>query len=358
MADDIVIPPSEFALGLALAVISSSDAPLLLLDERLEIVVASRSFCRAFGLKPVTVVGQTMAELGAGEWDVPQLDALLKATASGFAEVEAYEMNLQRVDRSPRRLVVNAHKLDYQDKSEVRILLSVLDVTDARRSEKQKDELLREKAILLQELQHRVANSLQIIASVLMQSARKVQSDESRGDLRDAHHRVTSVAALEQQLATSQIGDVQLKRYLTNLCGSIAASMIHDHEALVLAVDVDDSVVEADRSISLGLVVTELVINCLKHAYPGQQGGRITVSYQTQGPDWSLTVADDGVGMPNASAISQAGLGSSIVKALAAQLGAEITVSEAKPGTIVTLASLGADNAAGPSTPEPVGAAV
>ncbi|HEV2555105.1 MAG TPA: histidine kinase dimerization/phosphoacceptor domain -containing protein [Bosea sp. (in: a-proteobacteria)] len=358
MAGEIDPPASEVALGLALAVISSSDAPLLLLNERLEIVVASRSFCRAFALKPTTVVGQTMAELGAGEWDVPQLDSLLKATASGFAEVEAYEMNLQRVDRNPRRLVVNAHKLDYQERGEVRILLSVLDVTDARRSEKQKDELLREKAILLQELQHRVANSLQIIASVLMQSARKVQSDESRGHLRDAHHRVMSVAALQQQLATSQVGDVPLKPYLTSLCRSIGASMIHDHEALALEVEVDDSVVGADRSISIGLVVTELVINALKHAYPGQRGGRILVSYAASGANWTLTVADDGVGMPKEAEDAKAGLGTSIVKALAAQLGAEITVIEGKPGTIVTLASLAADDASGPSTPEPVGAAV
>lgn len=354
MAHPILSSPSELALGLALAVISSSDAPLLLLNDRLEIIVASRSFCRVFSLNPANVVGQKMAELGAGEWDVPQLESLLKATASGFAEVEAYEMNLHRVDRSPRRLIVNAHKLDYQNKDDVRLLLSVLDVTEARRSEKQKDELLREKAILLQELQHRVANSLQIIASVLMQSARKVQSDETRGHLQDAHHRVMSVAALQQQLATSQIGDVKLKPYLINLCGSIGASMIHDRDALALDVDVDESVVPADRSVSIGLVVTELVINALKHAFPGQRGGRITVSYMTVDSDWTLIVADDGVGMPTAAEDAKAGLGTSIVKALAGQLGAEITVTGASPGTIVTLAHVAEVDFRGQPMPEPV----
>lgn len=354
MADPTLSSPPELALGLALAVISSSDAPLLLLNERLEIIVASRSFCRVFSLNPSNVVGQKMADLGAGEWDVPQLESLLKATASGYAEVEAYEMNLQRVDRSPRRLVVNAHKLSYESTDDVRVLLSVLDVTDARRSEKQKDELLREKAILLQELQHRVANSLQIIASVLMQSARKVQSDETRGHLQDAHHRVMSVAALQQQLATSQIGDVELKPYLTNLCGSIGASMIRDRDVLSLDVDVDESVVQADKSISLGLVVTELVINALKHAYPGQRGGRITVSYKAAGSGWSLAVADDGVGMPTAAEDAKAGLGTSIVKALAGQLGAEITVTEARPGTLVTLSYAAESDSKGQLTPAPV----
>ena len=76
-----------------------------------------------------------------------------------------------------RCLVINAHKLDYFDADNVRLVLSAADVTDARISDKLKDDLLREKAILLQELQHRVANSLQIIASVLMQSARRVRSE-------------------------------------------------------------------------------------------------------------------------------------------------------------------------------------
>ena len=146
-------------------------------------------------------------------------------------------MDLKRPGREPRRLVITAHQLDYGDAANVRLLLAVSDVTDARLAEQLKDDLLREKAILLQELQHRVANSLQIIASVLMQSARRVQSDETRGHLHDAHSRVMSVAALQQQLAASRLGDVELRAYFTELCESIGASMIRDHDKLSLTVD-------------------------------------------------------------------------------------------------------------------------
>jgi two-component sensor histidine kinase len=330
-------PTPPLALGLALSVISTSDAPLLLLDGDLAILVASRSFCRAFQCDPTTVAGQPMATIGAGEWNVPQLDSLLRATAAGFAEVEAYEMTLQQGADNPRRLVINAHKLDDAEGGEVRLLLSVADVTDARRSEKQKDDLLREKAILLQELQHRVANSLQIIASILMQSARRVQSEETRGHLQNAHSRVMSIAALQQQLATSQLGRVALRAYLTNLCRSIAASMIPDPALLSLETEIDDSTVEADVSISLGLIVTELVINSLKHAYPDERGGKIRVGYHASETEWALNVSDDGVGMPSASPDTKGGLGTSIVKALAQQLEAEIIVFDAKPGTVVTV---------------------
>ncbi|WP_281409849.1 histidine kinase dimerization/phosphoacceptor domain -containing protein [Methylobacterium sp. BTF04] len=90
-------------------------------------------------------------------------------------------MDLDRPGRGVRRLVLKAQKLEYRDPENVRLLITVADVTDARAAEKLKDDLVREKAVLLQEVQHRVANSLQIIASVLMQSARTVNSDESSG---------------------------------------------------------------------------------------------------------------------------------------------------------------------------------
>ncbi|MDZ4320682.1 MAG: sensor histidine kinase [Phenylobacterium sp.] len=114
--------------------------------------------------------------------------------------------------------------------------------------------------------------------------------------------------------------------------------MIRDHDQLVLEVKADDSTSEADVSVSLGLIVTELVINCLKHAFPGGRLGKIEVGYESQGPNWTLSVADNGVGMPKDAASSTPGLGTSIVDALANQLDATVIVAEAHPGTIVSVA--------------------
>jgi two-component sensor histidine kinase len=233
---------------------------------------------------------------------------------------------------------LNAQKLDYGNGESVRLLLAVSDVTDARIAEKLKDDMLKEKAILLQELQHRVANSLQIIASVLMQSARKVQSDESRGHLYDAHQRVMSVAALQQQLAASKTGDVELRPYFSALCDSIGASMIRDHNQISLDVTVDESTTSADVSVSLGLIVTELVINALKHAFPGDRNGKITVDYCSNGPNWTLSVTDNGVGMAPGAISVKRGLGTNIIEALAKQLRAAIKVEDTDPGTAVYIA--------------------
>jgi two-component sensor histidine kinase len=330
-------PHSDPGLNLALAVVASSTAPLLLLDGELTVVAASDSFCRSFHVGLGEIEGQEIFHLGDGEWNAKRLRSLLTATLSGNASVEAYEMDLVVAGVEPRRLVLNAQKLVYGRDAPVRLLLAVADVTDARLAEKLKDDLVREKAILLQEVQHRVANSLQIIASVILQSPRKVQSDETRIYLHDAHNRVMSVAALQQQLAASRLGEVELRPYFTQLCQSIGASMIHDRDAVLLDVEADDSAVNADVSVSLGLIVTELVINCLKHAFPEHRTGRIVVGYQTHGPNWTLSVSDDGIGMPKDASDAPAGLGTSIVEALSRQLRARVQITSAHPGAVVSV---------------------
>jgi len=329
----------DTGLDLALAVVGSSTAPMVLLGEHLQVTAASGSFFSAFHIDPENAIGRPLFDLGSGEWNVPQLRSLLKATARGIAQIDAYEMDLKGDRPAPRRLVLNAKKLDYGDLRPPRVLLSIADVTDARLAEKLKDDLLREKAILLQEIQHRVANSLQIIASVILQSTRRAQSEETRSYLRDAHNRVMSVATLQQQLARSRIGDVELRAYFDSLCESIGASMIRDHKQLTLTVNADESAVHADISVSLGLVVTELVINALKHAFPGGRPGTIEVGYHAAGPDWTLSVKDDGVGMPTDAASATPGLGTSIVSALAHQLHADVLTADANPGTVVSLVS-------------------
>ena len=167
--------------------LASSNAPLLLLDRDLNVIAASTSFGRAFQIDPAAVAGRQPFALGTGEWDVPQLRSLLGAAASGQADVEACEMDLDREGRPSRRLVLNAQQLDCAEEGGVRLLLTVSDVTDARIAAKLKDDQLhdsdsrlQEKTILVQEVQHRIANSLQIVASMLLLSARKVQSPENR----------------------------------------------------------------------------------------------------------------------------------------------------------------------------------
>ncbi|MDP8997641.1 MAG: ATP-binding protein [Pseudomonadota bacterium] len=324
-------------MTLVLAVVAASKEPLVLLDGKLAVIAASASFCVAFHLDPAKIHGRHISELGEGEWNVPQLIVLLEATASDAAEVHAYELSLVRPGQATRSLVLNAVRLAYEDKLHTRLLLAVADVTTARANEKRKDDLIKQQAVLLQEVQHRVANSLQIIASILMQSARKVQSNESKGHLSDAHGRLMSIAAVQRQLAASKSDEVVLRIYLSQLSASLGASMIHDKELISIEVLVDDSKVSGQDSMSLGLIVTELVINALKYAFPDRREGKVTVAYNSTGKDWTLSVTDNGVGMPANPADATPGLGTNIVAALATSLEAQVQLTNAYPGTVVSI---------------------
>ena len=328
-------PHPAVTFNLALALVASSNAPLLLLDGNLQVVVASPSFCDAFGMDPASVEGRRFDQLGAGEWNLPTLLALLKAATHGYPKLEDYEMDYVREARPTRRLALNAQKLEYAEEGDTRLLLTLSDITAVRSAEKRNSDMQEENAALRRELQQRTPNSLQILASLIRQSARKIPSGKSRNELYDAHHRIMSAAALHHQLAVPALGDVELCPYFAALCENIANSLIPDRDRLSLTVTADQCLASAETSVSLGLIVTELAINALRHAFPHGRAGAIAVDYRMRGPDWMLSVRDNGAGLPPGGA--KPGLGTSIVQALAEQLEARVEISEADPGTKVAI---------------------
>ena len=337
--------PMEVAPSLASALLNTSHLPLLLFDGDLKVVSVTPSFSIGFGLERASVLGRSLTEIGAGEWAIPQLRLLLENAQLGGPALGDYETELVRPGVGPRRLIVNVQTIIYDDVLNARILLTINDVTNMRRIEQlnvnlllEKDRLLNEQGILLQEMQHRVANSLQIIASVLLLKARTVTSEETRLHLRDAHDRVMSVATV-QTLLQANLGDVEVGPYLSKLCASLATSMIGDSRPLPIEVKADPVTVTSHEAVSLGLIVTELVINAVKHAYPDNRSGRVVVTYGAGSPGWSLSVTDDGVGRPKTVAKSKGGLGTVIVESLANQLGAHVVISDCNPGTKVLLES-------------------
>ena len=223
------------------------------------------------------------------------------------------------------------------------LLLAIEDVSQRRATEREKDELLREKEVLLQEMQHRVANSLQIIASILLLKARTVQSEETRLHLQDAHQRVMSVATVQQQLRASGLNEsIEIGPYLSKLCDSLAASMVGERRPLSVRVEATSGAATSSQAVSLGLMVTELVINALKHGFPQGKEGEILVKYAARNSGWSLSVSDNGSGPKEATGEPPyTGLGTSIVEALAHQLKATVRRKGGPRGTKVAITAAG-----------------
>jgi PAS domain S-box-containing protein len=327
-------------ITLANAIVNTVRDPLVVLDHDLRVVAASRSFYSTFRLVRDEVRGHLLYEIDGGQWDIPELRELLGTISNGQATVEGYEVDRKFPAIGQRVMLLNARKVFYEKGTHSTVLLAFEDITDRRAIERQVQELLREKDMLLEEMQHRVANSLQIIASILLIKARTVQTEETRLQLEDAHQRVLSVAAVQQHLHVIGGGKpIEIGAYLTKLCETLAQSMIGDSRSISLKVDADAGTAISRDAVSLGLIVTELVMNALKHAFPGAKpDAAIVVSYKVAGTDWKLTVSDNGVGKPDVTASqTKPGLGTSLIKALTRQLDALVDTKSDSRGTAVTI---------------------
>jgi len=335
-----VTKPIEYDHALAQAIVDTIREPLLVLDEDLRVVAASRSFYSTFKVNPQDTDGRLLDALGDGQWDISVLCDLLKRISPDQTVLEGYEVDLDFPHIGRRVMLLNARKVFYEARGHATILVAFEDITAWRATERQRDQLMRDKDLLLQEMQHRVANSLQIIASILLLKARNVTSEETRGHLHDAHKRVLAVASVQQHLhATGGAESINLPTYLTQLCESLAASMIGEDRKVAVIVRVPEGNATSSDAVSIGLIVTELVINALKHAFPVEKlGNTITVRYETTAPDWRLTVTDNGVGKRNDDAPkAKSGLGTSIVAALADQLQSRVDIIASDAGTSVSI---------------------
>jgi len=330
----------EDGITLAHAIVDTVRDPLVVLDHDLRVIAASRSFYQTFRLVRDDVRGHLLYEIDGGQWDIPELRELLGSISSGQLSIEGYEVVREFPAIGHRIMLLNARKVFYEKGTHSTVLLAFEDITARRAIERQVEELLREKDMLLEEMQHRVANSLQIIASILLIKARTVQSEETRLQLEDAHQRVLSVAAVQQHLHVDGGGKpIEIGNYLTKLCETLAQSMIGGSRPISLKVDADAGTAPSRDAVSIGLVVTELVMNALKHAFPAEKpDAAIVVSYKVAGPDWKLAVTDNGIGKPavNASA-NKPGLGTSLVKALTRQLDAVVDIVSGPGGTAVSI---------------------
>jgi chemotaxis protein methyltransferase CheR len=338
------IPGIEDAQTLAQAIVDTIHEPLLVLDSAFSVLAASRSFYEIFKVNPEHTVGCLLYALGDGQWDIPALRLLLETIIPEHVAMNGFEVDHDFPGLGRRIMLLNARKVVYETSTNSTILLAFTDITARRAIEREKEtlldrtrDLLGQKQVLLQEMQHRVANSLQIIASILMLKARAVTSEETRFHLKDAHQRVISVAEVQSHLhASGGVDQIEVGPYLIKLCDSLAASMIGDSQPIELTVVADHGVIGSDKAVSIGLIVTELLINAIKYAFPAfKKDARVTVTFASDDNAWTLTVADNGVGKAADAAPSKhGGLGTVIVDALVKQLDGHMTLATSDGMTV------------------------
>jgi two-component sensor histidine kinase/CheY-like chemotaxis protein len=200
-------------------------------------------------------------------------------------------------------------------------------------------ETLAEERAVLQEVNHRVGNSLQLIAAMLQMQSQANPGEEVKTALLDAATRVMAVAQVHRRLYTSEdVKTVAIDQYLDALIEDLRNSTEGDAFAqLSLAADPVET--DPDRAVAIGVIVNELVINAFKYAYPSGKGPiRVGLRARDAGGNAVISVEDDGVGIADSAPIGSTGLGQRIVKAMADKLGARISHDSLHRGTRIEIA--------------------
>lgn len=307
--------------------------PIAVLDADLRLIGANPEFYRAFGTatEPLEASLAALLDITAARDFRTVMQAVI---AQGQACEAIVSTESGRKDRT--LLLAPGYK---RDTAGGQSLLVIEDTTDRGHAMQVLAERLERSELMMEEMRHRVANSLQIIASVVRIKTHLVQSADARSHLEDVHQRVLSIAALQDQLdATDEATAGSVSQYLGAVCLRLANSLIDPATGIELRVAADDLSVRPEVCVGIGLVVTELVTNALKHAFPAQARGVIRVAFTVRDSGWQLSVADDGVGCDLRLPARTGGVGTRIVSTLARRLGARLEVSSNEPhGLIVTL---------------------
>jgi len=196
--------------------------------------------------------------------------------------------------------------------------------------------LAAEREVLLREVNHRVGNSLQIIASLLHLQANSSTEDDVKAALTNAMGRVAAVAQVHRRLYTSHdLKSVLLNQYLDALMEDLRRSA-EGNRMSRLTLKAGPIEIDPDRAVAIGIIVNELVMNAVKYAYP-DGAGPIHVDLHAQGDDLVLSIADDGVGLNAKSDPRSTGMGQRIVTAMALKLEADVERDSAHAGTKIVL---------------------
>jgi two-component sensor histidine kinase len=208
-----------------------------------------------------------------------------------------------------------------------------------RRAQEQAEAEMREArdraVMLLAEVNHRVGNSLMLIASLVRLQIRSDDNPKVKAALSEIEARIAAIASLHRSLYTSDdVRSVDLKPYLQSMLNALSDSLNADRSARTISLNANSIVVPTDAAVSIGVITAELVTNAIKYAYPDSQDGQIRVQLLPDAEGKiTLAVEDDGIGWTGKGDIQGTGLGSKVISAMSKGLNADFAYEPRETGT-------------------------
>lgn len=191
---------------------------------------------------------------------------------------------------------------------------------------------------LLREVNHRVANSLQLVSAFVQMQAQAVDAGAARSALKDTQRRIEAIVQVHRRLYSSgDVESVNMQDYLAALVRELEDTLSTSASPRRLSLVADEVRLETDRAVSVGVIVNELVTNACKYAYRRGEAGEVRIRLADGGEGLTLTVEDDGAGMPGDGAVKGTGLGGRLIRAMASSLNSEVVYDPAHSGVRATL---------------------
>jgi PAS domain S-box-containing protein len=347
--------------GIFVEAVRRTRMPMLVTDATLPgnpIVFANQSFVDLSGYTIDELLGQDPHFMN-GEGTDPEAIRLYEAAITDGRD-ETLEILQYRKDGTPFRAMLFASPVDDGQGTVTNHFLSYLDITrrydaeedlraltaelEARVAARTKDleavnsrlsALVTEREMLLVEVNHRAKNSLAIAASLLAIQGRRQPDPAVRALFEEAQDRLNAMARVHDLLSKSEKAQqVDVSVYVADLCEALRPITENDDRVRLEAQMKDGILVDADTAVPLGIVLTELITNAVKYAFPAPRSGTILVQARRSQPGWiELVVRDDGIGM---SSLREGSLGYGLVRSLVQQIRGEIDV-RSDAGVTVTL---------------------
>jgi two-component system CheB/CheR fusion protein len=318
-------------------VVQTAPWPLLIMDRQLRVLQANPAFYQTYQTPPEETEQQFFYALGDGQWNDPELRRLLDDIIPNDSQFRDFAVTREFPSIGERTMLLNARRIRRDEQETDTILLGIEDITQRRQTEDRIAAALRDKEVLLREVYHRVKNNLQIMSSLLGLQADTITDEAVRGLFYENQQRIQAMSLMHQQLYGSEhLTSIDTGTYLQSLIAELARLYDTDNR---LAVEIQaEGEMTIDTAIPFGLMITELVSNAFKYAFPGTQPGVIKVTLRSEAAQhWLLVVQDNGIGLPADLDIGQThSLGLTLVRELASQLQGTVQVERVQ-GTTFTV---------------------
>jgi chemotaxis protein methyltransferase CheR len=312
---------------LAQGIVDTVREPLLVLDGRLTVVAASRSFYSTFKVSERDTIGFPLSRLGNGQWNIPELSELLQRIIPDNTTMEDFNVQHDFPGLGRRTILLNARKI-YRDGNNTKtFLLAMQDITEQSRIEAEREEALAQARMLLRELNHRVMNGLGILGAIIGLEARASNGEESQAALERMRSRVAAMAQLYRNLTRSKtVSAVPADTYLNDIVRDLVDSLAASSRPIEVNFSADQVELSTSTIIPLGMIVNEVMTNSLKHAFDGQADAKISVTFKADDGRGVLTIGDNG--KRHDSDENKEGLGHTLITTFVRQLRGSLEISK------------------------------